>query len=903
MASMKDNQHRGFELEQAIADWKKSLRSLQAVREGDLAELEGYLRDKVEELTGRGMSEAEAFQKSAAEFARLEDLDVEYYRASSTSEAGNRPPWRRPRFMPALVWNYSKIAVRKLRKQRAYSLINISGLAIGLATCLLILLWVKDELSYDKFHEKADRIYQLALSEEIGGVSSGLAVTPFAAAPAFAAEIPEIETCVRLLEGSPMAVVEGNKFELRDVYFTDPGFFGIFSHSFLEGNGRTALTSPGSLVLTEETALKLFGRTDVAGRTVNFNNEYDLKVTALVENVPANSHFRWNGLVSLSTVADRPDIRPYMEDWFRIAGWVYVLLKEHADVSAAEAKMEDVKLKYIGEQLRQSGAKMAFWLQPITDVHLRSRLEGNIGPSGDIRYVYAFSLIAIFILVIAAINFMNLATARSAGRGKEVGLRKVMGARRSNLISQFLGESILLTVLASAIALAIVSLVLPAFNRLAGKTISPASLLGGGAILALIGLILLTGALGGSYPALFMSAFRPASVLKGNVGRGAKRASFRSVLVVFQFSISIVLMAGTWIVLGQTQYMKTRNLGFDEDRILVVNIRAKQDALRSLAALANDLKADANIGEVTLTSGVPGRVQTYMVVNMEGRPERESFVAGVIWSDFDFVKTYGIPLAAGRDFSRSFTSDSGGAFLVNETAARRMGWGLDAVGKKIGFDTDNLLAIVGVMKDFHFGSLKDPIEPLVIRLASEQEIVPRSQFLSLKLLAGGIPAILDFVKTRWTEGFDRGFDYFFADEEFDSLYRNEERVGRIITAFAVMAAFVACLGLFGLASFSAEQRTKEVGVRKVLGASEAGLAALLSKEFLKWVLIANAIALPSAYLIVGRFWLANFAYRTNPGILIFIAVAGLSLIIAFLTVSWQAIRAAVANPVDSLRYE
>jgi putative ABC transport system permease protein len=903
MAPLKDKDQGEFDLEQAIAGWKKSLRGLQAAQDGDLAELEGYLRDKIEELVGQGMSGGEAFQKAASEFARLKDLDGEYYRACSTSHLRSRPSWQPPRFMPALVWNYAKIALRKLRNQKAYSFINIAGLAIGVAACLLILLWVKDELSYDKFHEKADRIYQLALSDEIGGVSSALAVTPFAAAPAFAAEIPEVETCVRLLEGTPMAVVEGGKFDLTDVYFTDPGFFDVFTHAFLEGNGQAALASPGSLVLTEETALKLFGRTDVIGQTVNFNNDYDLKVTAVIKNVPANSHFRFNGLVSLSTVADRPDIRPVMEDWFRITGWVYVLLKEHASASAVEAKMEDVKLKYAGEQLRQSGSKMDFWLQPLTDIHLKSRLEGNIGPSGDIRYVYIFSLIAIFILVIACINFMNLATARSAGRGKEVGLRKVMGARRGNLISQFLGESILLSFLASAIALALVSLTMPAFNRLAGKAISPASLLGGGSALALVGLVLLTGVLGGSYPALFMSAFRPASVLKGNVGRGAKRASFRSILVVFQFSISIVLMAGAWIVLGQTRYMKTRNLGFDKDRILVVNMREEKAALRSVAALANDLKANANIGEVSITSGVPGRVQTYMVVNMEGRPERESFVAGVIWSDFDFIKAYGIPLVAGRDFSRSFTSDSGGVFLINETAARRTGWGLEAVGKKIGFDTDELREVVGVMKDFHFGSLKDPIEPLVVRLASQQEIIPRAQFLSIKLRQGDIPATLAIVKSKWAEGSERGFDYFFADENFDSLYRNEERIGRIITAFAAMAIFVACLGLFGLASFAAEQRTKEIGVRKVLGASETGLAALLSKEFLKWVLVANAIALPAAYVIVGRLWLANFAYRTKPGILIFISVAGLSLLIALLTVSWQAIRAAIANPVDSLRYE
>ncbi|MCJ7487213.1 MAG: ABC transporter permease, partial [Candidatus Aminicenantes bacterium] len=498
--------------------------------------------------------------------------------------------------------------------------------------------------------------------------------------------------------------------------------------------------------------------------------------------------------------------------------------------------------------------------------------------------------------------FMNLATARSAGRGREVGMRKVMGARRGNLIFQFLGESVLLSVIASVVAVFLVSLVLPSFNRLAGKDISQFSWLGGTSGLALAGMILLTGVLGGSYPALFMSAFRPAAILKGNVGRGLKRTSFRSILVVFQFSVSIILMAGTFIVLAQTRYMKTRDLGFDKSQVLVVNMRDTA-ARRSAEALAGDLKSNANVREASLTGGVPGRTQVSMVVSMEDRPERESFSAWTIWSDFDFAKTYAISIVQGRDFSRSFTSDAGGVFLINETAARRMGWGPDAVGRKIGFDTNDLREVVGIMKDFHFGSLRDPIEPLVVRLASAEELVPRTRFLSLKLREGDMAATLAFVKSKWAERSERGFEYFFADENFDSLYRNEERVGRIITAFAAMAIFVACLGLFGLASFAAEQRTKEIGVRKVLGASETGLATLLSKEFLKWVLLANAIALPAAYLIVGRLWLANFAYRTNPGILVFVSVAGLSILVALLTVSWQAVRAAVANPVESLRYE
>ncbi|MBN2206288.1 MAG: ABC transporter permease [Candidatus Aminicenantes bacterium] len=898
----REKESAAFDLESAIERWARSLRRQSAIEDGDAADLEGYLRDKVEDLVAQGLSGKEAFERAAAEFTAGDDLGEDFYRSRTTSRAGSRPPGKAPRFVPALFWNTSKIALRKARKQKAYSFINIAGLAVGLAACLLILVWVKDELSYDRYHEQADRVFRVAQSEEIGGVPAELAVAPFVSAPAFAAEIPEVETYARLLRGAPLAVVEGRKFDLTDIYFTDPGFFDLFSHVFLTGDRKTALAAPGALVLTEETARRLFGAVEVVGRTVNFNNDYDLKVTAVVKNVPANSHFLFNGLVSLATVAARPDIRSVMEDWFRISGWVYVLLRERADPRAVEAKMAALKLKHVGDSLRQSGSKMDFRLQPLTDIHLRSRLEGEIGPSGDIRYVYVFSLIAAFILVLACINFMNLATARSAARGKEVGLRKVMGARRGNLILQFLGESVLMSILASVAAVVLVVLALPSFNRLAGKAISPASLLSGSSLLALAGLVLLTGFLGGSYPALFMSAFRPVVVLRGNVGRGLKRASFRSLLVVFQFSVSVVLMAGTLIALSQTRYMKTRDLGFDKDQVLVINMRDAA-ARRSAEALAGELKSNANIGEAALSSGVPGRVSTSLVVGMEGRPERESFPAWTVWSDYDFVKTYGISIVAGRDFARSFASDAGGVFLVNETAALRMGWGLDAVGRKIGFDTDDRREIVGVLKDFHFGSLRNPIEPLVVRLAPAADLARQGRFLSLKLRQGDIPALLAFAKAKWAERSERGFDFFFADENFDSLYRNEVRVGRIITAFAVMAVFVACLGLFGLASFAAEQRTKEIGVRKVLGASEAGLAALLSREFLKWVLLANAVALPAAHLLMERFWLASFAYRSTPGILLFASVAALSLVIALLTVSGQAIRASVANPVESLRYE
>ena len=891
-----------FDLEREIARWSRSLRRQPGIEDGDAADLEGYLRDKIEDLAGQGLGPKEAFERAAREFTASDALGEDYDRSRAAARLGGRLPGRPPGFLPALVWNYAKIALRKLRRQKIYSFINIAGLAVGLAACLLILLWVKDELSYDAYHEKADRIYRVALSGVREGASEGLALAPFASAPAFAAEIPEIETFARLLYADPLAVVEGRKIDLADIYFTDPGFFSIFTHRFLAGGPSTALSLPGSLVLTEETARTLFGRTDVLGRTVNFDNEYDLKVTAVIQDVPGNSHFRFKGLASLATIATRPEIRPYVEDWLRLGGWVYLLLRDGAARGAVEAKMAAVTLERAGDEFSRPGGVGNFRLQPLASIHLRSHLEAEIEPNGDIRYVYAFSLIAAFILVLACVNFMNLSTARSAGRGREVGLRKVMGARRGNLIIQFLGESVLLTAAAAVFAVLLVVLALPAFNRLAGKGIGPSSLLSGGTPLLLAGLILLTGVLGGCYPALFMSAFRPAAVLKGMLGRGLKRGSFRSVLVVFQFTVSIVLMAGTWIILAQTRYMKTRELGFDKDKVLVVQVR-DEAARRGAAALASDLKASPNVRDTSLTAGVPGHIMTVIYINQEGRPERDTFPAQHIWSDYDFVRTYGITIVRGRDFSRSMASDAAGVYLINETAARRMGWGDDAVGRKIGNNLNSLREIVGIMKDFHTESLKDPIAPLVVRLATPEELMPRAEFLSLKLRGGDIPETIALVKSKWAERSERGFEFFFADQTFDALYRSEERFGRIIAAFSAMAIFVACLGLFGLASYAAEQRTKEIGIRKVLGASETGLIVHLSKDFLRWVLLANVIALPAAYLITTRLWLVKFATRSTPGLPVFAAVAGLSLLVALLTVSGQTVRAALANPADSVRYE
>lgn len=889
-----------FSLESAVRLWRKALSSSPGLEDGHIAELESGVRDEIAALVRRGMGEEQAFRRVTAETGRPEDIGPEYFKACGRRPSG-RPPWQAPRFVPALLWNYLKVALRKIRRHKGYSFINIAGLAVGLAACLLILIWVRDELSYDRYHEHADRVFRLAWSEEIGGVEIPMALAPFPAGPAFASEVPGVEAYARIIRTYPQVLVGDRKFELTGACYTDPGFFRIFTCPFLHGDPATALDSPGSIVLTEKTARMLFGRTDVLGAGLNFNRAADLRVTGVIRNVPANSHFQFMALASLATIAENEGFRPLMNSWYRIAGWVYLRLGKNADPAAVEAKLAAVARKRAAAEDSTGGTKQTPRLQKLTDIHLRSHLMGEIGANGDIRYVCAFSLIAAFILVLAGINFTNLATARSAGRGKEVGLRKVLGAGRKNLVFQFLGESVLTAVLASAGAVALAATALPRFNKLAGKTLSAGNLFGGPAGLGILGLALLTGLLAGLYPALFLSSFRPAAVLKGSLSRGLRRSSLRSLLVVFQFAVSIVLMAATFILTGQLSFMKTRDLGFDKQQVLVVRVKDAA-ARRNAAAIAAELKRNPAVVEASLTNGLPGRITQSMSVSLEGRPADDSHDMDVILSDEDFVETYGIMIVKGRDFSRSFGSDKAGVFLINETAARKIGWGDAAVGRKIGFSLDELGEVVGIMKDFHYDSLKSRIGPLIVRLDPPQ-LVSRASYLSLKIRGGDIANTVAFVKSKWAGYAEREFEYFFADENFDALYRSEESAGRLLSAFAVLAVFVACLGLFGLASFAAEQRTKEIGVRKVLGATETGLAAQLSGEFVKLVLIANVLALPTAYILMESLWLRSFAYRTHPRAGAFILTAVLSLAVALLTVGFQAGKAALANPVESLRYE
>ncbi|MGD8535001.1 MAG: ABC transporter permease [Candidatus Aminicenantes bacterium] len=795
-----------------------------------------------------------------------------------------------------MIKNYLKIALRHFKRQKGYSFINIAGLAIGMACCILILLWVYDELSFDRHHENADRIHRITYAEEIGGAYDHYAIPPFVAAPTFTAELPEIITYSRLWQRSGLITYENKKFDETGIFYVDPDFFKIFTHEFIAGNPDTALDAPGSIVLTEDTAKKIFIHDNPLGETVNLNVDGDLKVTGIVRNVPRNSHFRFNYLVSMNTIQGRR--AEFLDAWFVIQGWSYIMLDERADAEVVEKKLAPIVEKHAGEEARKYGQKMFYFLQKLTDIHLKSHLQGEIEGNGDIRYVYVFSIVAAFILLIACINFMNLSTARSANRGMEVGMRKVFGAHKKRLISQFITESMGMSFCALFLAIVIVELSLPAFNNLTGKEIHETSLLNCVVGIGLIGLAAFTGLAAGSYPAFYLSSFQPIETLRKKMRSGTQGRFLRSSLVILQFTISVILIISTIIVIIQLRFMKDQKLGFKKEQVLAVRIKGRAISQQS-EAFKNELRKNASILEASYSNGIPGKTQTVLTLFQEGMPESVTHTFDFIFADYDFVKTYEIEIAKGRDFSREFGADKDGAFLINETAAAKLGWREESIGKRIGYSDEVMRPIVGVVKDFHYRSLKEVIGPLAIFLAPEDH-----PFLSVKMNTGDISAALSFIEKTWRSfEKDRSFEYFFVDENFDALYHSEEQLSQIITFFACMAIFVASLGLFGLASYTAEQSTKEIGIRKVLGASVGSIVVTLSRNFLKWVLVANGIAWPVAYFVMKNYWLSNFPFRIPISIFTFIAAGVMSIVIALLTVSSQSIKAALTNPAKTLKYE
>lgn len=791
--------------------------------------------------------------------------------------------------------NYLKVATRNLTKHRFYSIINVLGLAIGMTCCLLIFLYVKHELSYDRFHTKADRIYRVVTDIKTPTETMNIGVTS-APMPAYMkTDFPEVEDMVRLDDAGLLIQRGEQTFQEDESMFVDSTFFRVFDFPLLQGNPNTALITPFSIVLTEDAAKRYFGDEDPMGQRLRMEGEYDLTVTGVMPNVPENSNFTFDVLLSLSTRLEKlnPD---RAEQWGNFSYESYVLLSENTNPSELESKLPAFLKNYISDQDRDEGMTYTLFLEPLSDVYFSDR---GAPQTGSLTNIKIFSVIAAFILLIACINFMNLATARATERAKEVGVRKVVGAMRRQLIGQFLCESLLLSVLAFAIALLAGELLLPAFNQLAGKTVA-SSIFQHPYYLPLFGVVALAvGLLAGLYPALVLSGFKSVAILKGRFSSSQRGVWLRRVLVVTQFAISMILIVGTAVVYTQLDYMRNQALGFKKDQMLVIDFRFDGEVQQKIETFKQQLGNNPKVQSVSASSSVPGENNNGAFSEIENPAgDMQASNVNLFYVDHDFLTQYQMPLAAGRAFSRDFATDTA-ALIVNEALVRSYGYASpeDIIGKRFsqwGVEGD----IIGVVKDYHFRSLQQAIEPMTIRLEPT-----RVRFLSLNIASDDMPSTVAALGQQWQSlAPQRPFNYFFLDQAFDQQYRAEVRFGELFIYFAGLAIFIACLGLLGLISYTIVQRTQEIGIRKVLGASESSIVRLLSKDFLALVLVAFVVAVPVAWYALDQ-WLADFAYRVAMPWWIFALAGLLATVIAMLTVSFQSVRAATANPVDSLRSE
>ena len=810
-----------------------------------------------------------------------------------------------------MIRSYLKLTLRNLQKHKGYSFINISGLAIGMACCILILLYVADELSYDTYHEKANRIYRVGAISSIGTTSRHYATVPPALAPELVSSIPEVEAAARIFDSFELqGRLDDQNIRIPDVFFMDPTFFDIFTHEFIAGDSDKAFANPDSIVITEETASRLFGEADPIGKVITLPPDRSIQITGVIKNVPKNSHFLFNGIVPTTFIRDqegRP--HPVLAAPYFCEVYAYLLLNNDANPKDVEKKIMATHEAKWGEMFKQRGTTRQYPLMRLKDIHLRSTDEYEIGTPGDINNVYLFSGIALLVLIIACFNFINLATARSASRAREVGIRKVFGSKKNQLIQQFLSESIAVSLISLVLGIALVMTILPLFNNLSGKQFEQTQLLKLPAILGFLGIIIFTGFIAGSFPAFILSAFQPVVVLRGKFSSASKNSSLRKILVIVQFAISIFMIVGILTMVRQLDYMKNKDLGFKKEQLLVSQFfgnRREEENSQRFDALKDRILKNPNITAISFSAIIPGGELGYDAYLPEGRGDDETVRARNYWVDYDFVKTYGMEIVLGRDFSREFSTDAGEAIIINEKMAQALGWGDDCLGKRIyNIARDNREGrIVGVVKDFHSGSMRLEISPVI--LSCEPEFFA---FVTARILPVNVPSTLSFLENNLREVSQQvfpdrefTFDYHFVDDDFRTKYAEEEKARQVYVIFGALAVFIACLGLFGLASFTLEQRTKEIGVRKVLGASVNNIIFLLSKEFAKLVLFANIVAWPLAFYVMNR-WLGNFAYRIGIGWDIFVLSGILAIVIALFTVCFHSVRAALSNPATALRYE
>jgi putative ABC transport system permease protein len=795
-----------------------------------------------------------------------------------------------------MLKNYLKVALRNLLKHKSQSLINIFGLAVGLACCILIVLFVKDELGYDSFHAHADRIVRVTMEYKWDGEVKEAALTGTKVAPAFTREFPEVEKGVRIFS-YPSVVKAGDKlYNEKGFIYADSSFFEVFSFELIKGDASALLDTPDKIVLTKSAAAKYFGAEEPIGRSLRIHDSYDLVVSGVVADVPSSSQIKFDMVASFAKIGASKT-----EQWYSANYITYLLLNDGKAIATLQPKIKPYMQAQASETGMTGDGYLTYNLQPLREVHLYSKLPG-FEPNGEIKYLYIFSVVALLILVIACTNFMNMATARAAERAREVGLRKVIGANKKQLFFQFLGEAIVITIVAFVLSLAMVEWMSPAFNALAGKAVSVQSLFTvPGLLVALAGVIGIS-LLAGSYPAIILAAYKPINVLKGNVAAAGSGLWLRKGLIVFQFAISTFLIVCTLVINNQLQYMQNKKLGYALNQVIALPLDAK--IKNNLSTVKGELNRVPGVESVTTAYHSPVQIGGGYSIKREGMEETR-LITGVP-VDKDFVQTLGLTLVAGRNFTPAEENQAFQAteeqpadiaIMLNETAVREMGWTAEeAIGKRL--EQPRKGYIVGVVNDFHFASMHSGIGPLAIFL----EPIWEGKVL-VRVSGSNIQHILAALETTWKGTVvHRPFEFRFLDDEYNSLYAAEARTGTVFNVFALLAILLACLGLFGLAAFTTMQRTKEIGIRKVLGASVGGIVTLLAKDFLLLVSIAVVLATPLAWWAMHQ-WLDDFAYRVNVSIWTMGLASGIAICIAFVTVTVQVIKAASNNPVKSLRSE
>jgi len=805
-----------------------------------------------------------------------------------------------------MIRNYFKIAWRNIMHQKGYSGINIVGLAIGIAACLLILQYVSFELSYENFQTNKDRIYRVHLDRfDNGKLSTQWAAGAYAAGNSFKDAIPEIEDYVKLVPRDPViAEVNNQPLKINKVFYATNSFFSIFTYPLVTGNKKTALIEPFTAAISETTAQTLYGTTDALGKTLTLNRKRNYTITAVFKDAPVNTQLKPDILLSYPTFVKlvAPNNNPETA-WQWDGCLTYLLLQKGVDPKFVEKKFVPIVQKFTADEMKRFNAGANFYLEPLTDIHLHSHYIGEPAPNGDGKTTYLLLGIAFFIVVIAWVNYINLATARAINRAKEVGIRKTVGSQRKHLVIQFLSESALLNFLALVLALVIVIIAIPGFNRLSGQNLSFSLFSTTSFWLGLIGLFLIGVFFSGLYPAFVLSGFKPIDVLKGKLIATTKGTLLRKGLVVFQFTASLFLLIGTLAVYQQIQYMRKQSLGINIDQTLVVKppaVVTDSTYLQNMSAFKDALNQQTGIKGVTISTSIPGEPVDFNAggIKLVGTDESTQKQYRVIEMDHDYMKQYGIKLIAGRYFSKDFGTDDS-AVIFNERGFEQLGLNKpeDAVGKRIDF-WGRRYTIVGVTENFHQQSLREAFEPLIFRLDPDVR-----GYLSVKTPASNASETIALVKNNWDKFFPGNtFEYFFLDDHFGQQYKADQRFGQVFGLFTLLAILVACLGLFGLASFTTLQRTKEIGIRKVLGASITGILKLLYQEFAILLIISFVIAVPLAWLTISN-WLQGYPFRIGIQWTYFMIPFAAILVIALLTVSFQSIKAAIANPVKSLRTE